>query len=46
MVSEQLRDKVEEFISIKPLSADVVTAKTSEPVGDASVMLSGTSSVQ
>ena len=46
VVSEQLRDKVEEFISIKPSSVDVVTVKTSEPVGDASAMLSGTSSVQ
>ena len=46
VVSEQLRDKVEEFISIKPSSVDVVTVKTSEPVGDASAVLSGTSSVQ
>ena len=45
VVSEQLRDKVEEFISIKPSSVDV-TVKTSEPVGDASAVLSGTSSVQ
>ena len=45
VVSEQLRDKVEEFISIKPSSVDV-NVKTSEPVGDASAVLSGTSSVQ
>ena len=43
MVSEQLRDKVEEFISIKPSSVDV-NVKTSD--GDASAVLSGTSSVQ
>ena len=43
MVSEQLRDKVEEIISIKPSSVDV-NVKTSD--GDASAVLSGTSSVQ
>ena len=45
VVSDQLRDKVEEFISIKPSLVDV-NAKTGEPVGDASAVLSGTSSVQ
>ena len=45
VVSDQLRDKVEEFISIKPSLLDV-NAKTGEPVGDASAVLSGTSSVQ
>ena len=45
VVSDQLRDKVEEFISIKPSLVDV-NVKTGEPVGDASAVLSGTSSVQ
>ena len=44
MVSEQLRNKVEEIISIKPKSVDVNIVKTSD--GDASAVLSGTSSVQ
>ena len=44
MVSEQLRNKVDETISIKPKSVDGNIVKTSD--GDASAVLSGTSSVQ